>query len=337
MKFSGVTMRKVFSDLGRESLFKRLESSAKNETPPSEKTQAALVNTINALRYKGQQTKKVNALINAMKDPAAVTAEIGKMGFWESYLLSRDKLEAHQEYIIEVERSCLNISKEISQGKFQKSLQLLKKQSLMKLFLCPSVETAYKRVKTIQQFGPVQLAIALEVQLSVLASVDVNLMPNKSTTNSIFMQLLPNDEGSPSANFFRWLKQLLNAKTIDEWLNHEQIISCFGCNELDVSTVKRWSNGSFHPSHAVINRLILAIQGENSDKLLALDWAARFINALGYLAQTCVDRAEEFALSDPKVADNKWKPWPLLPFGFSSFDEWIINRYPIWLEFHIKR
>ena len=338
MKFSGVTMRKVFTELGKESLFKRIESAVKHESSPSEKIQADLVNTINTLCAKDQSSLKVKDFIGAMIDPASSTTEIREMGFWESYLLGRDRLEVHQQFILEIERKCTPVSFEISRGRFQKALFYLNNDPLLKNFLWPSFKSAYKRVSTIQQFGPIQLAIALEVQLSVLASIDVSLMADKTDLEeSLFIQLLPNDTHSPTANFFHWLKQLLNAKTIDEWVNHKKILPFFDDNELDVSTVKRWSCGAFHPSHKLINRLALAIYPiDGSEPLIARDWATRYINALGYLAQQCSERAESESLGS-EIERRKWAPWPNFPFGFPTFEKWIMHRYPIWLEFHIKR
>ena len=339
IKFSGVTMRKVFTELGKESLFKSIESAVKHESSPSEKIQADLVNTINALSAKEQTSLKwVKDLIGAMRDPASAPTEFRDMGFWESYLLGRDRLEIHHQFILEIERKCTPVSFEISRGGFQKALFYLSNDPLLKNFLWPSVKSAYKRVSTIQQFGPIQLAIALEVQLSVLACIDVSLMADKTDLeSSLFIQLLPNDFHAPTANFFHWLKQLLNAKTIDEWVNHKAILPFFDDNELDVSTVKRWSSGAFHPSHKLINRLALAIYPNGgSEPLIARDWAARYINALGYLAQQCSERAES-ALLGSKIESRKWEPWPKFPFGFSTFEKWVVHRYPIWLEFHIKR
>lgn len=338
MKFSGVTMRKVFTELGKESLFKSIESAVKHESSPSEKIQADLVNTINSLSVKDQPNLKVKELIGAMLEPASATTEIREMGFWESYLLGRDKLQIHQQFILEIEQKCKPVSFEISRGGFQKAWFYLNNDPLLKNFLWPSVKSAYKRVSTIQELAPIQLAIALEVQLSVLASIDVSLMSDKTDLEtSLFIQLLPTEEYSPTAKFFHWLKQLLEARTIDEWVNHEQILPFFDDDELDVSTVKRWSSGTFHPSHKLINRLASAIYPSGgSEPLIARDWASRYINALGYLAQQCSERAES-AIAGSKNESRKWQPWPIFPFGFSTFHEWIINRYPIWLEFHIKR
>lgn len=199
----------------------------------------------------------------------------------------------------------------------------LSNDPLLKNFLWPSVKSAYKRVSTIQQFGPIQLAIALEVQLSVLACIDVSLMADKTDLeSSLFIQLLPNDFHAPTANFFHWLKQLLNAKKLLMRVNHKAILPFFDDNELDVSTVKRWSSGAFHPSHKLINRLALAIYSKWWVRTIDCPGLGQQIHhALGYLAQQCSERAES-ALLGFKIESRQWEPWPKFPFGFSTFEKW---------------
>jgi len=136
---------------------------------------------------------------------------------------------------------------------------------------------------------------------------------------------------NPTQLFFKYLLKESGVSTIQALVEHERLRPL----ELELSTLKQWSAGRHHPDRVWLLPIVKALWG---DADYSPTWnryrAAKYLNYIGYLAQTAATRAQKFVGS---ANESLLWPWPAYPFGSACFEDWVAARYPVWLRYHRQR
>lgn len=319
-------MRATFIAMGKESLFKKLNRSVKLKIPLTPRLQNDLI-TILPPFFRDD----VHAAFNGDE---TVSKRLDAMGLWESFLKGafdgpEIKWPAHRIFTLKIERACAEPFRLFQANQFGEAAARLVADPLMKLFLWPEALAAIKSVQSKESLLPLQASVMIEIHLSILAGLDVDLESmDEGRLKSRFSCLLPTRELNPTSLFFRWLQEEAGTPTIQCLFNDSRLREL----SVDMGTLKRWSNGSHQPGTVWLQLISQSLFGQADHELLwQLNWATRYFNLLGYLAQRCTGKAQRL-LGTPK--EGALAPWPKLPFGIDSIESWFQNRYPVWLDYH---
>lgn len=334
MKLSGMPMHRIFSEMLGESFAKCFARAAQYGRFSQKLIQRLLVFLQRAVAESGF----MRDLVNAIQNPEKASEEMRSLGSWEclfrGYLASTEshQLQPNHAFRIEIEQASFEPIRLLRENKITESLDYLLANPLMRQFFWPEAIQCYAALKTNKELPPLQLSISLEVELSILASLDVHYAPEGI---SWFSELLPSESRNPTAQLFRWLTNSVEAESIGGLLDESPLNELTNMGRLDAGTVKQWSCGDHHPQQQTINEMaVILFPEQNGLPLCVRDWAVRNLNLWGYLVQTVRERVESAASAQQK---KSVQPWPNLPFGYASFEEWCQARYPVWLEFHRKK
>jgi hypothetical protein len=259
------------------------------------------------------------------------------------FLKLEEPNRADFQFILDIEQRTQPILQLLVRKQLNEARQVMLNDPLLKLFFWPEAIKKFRELTSAEILNPLFIAVAMEIQLSILACQDI--YHGKQSSDSWFTSLLPSAQGryrSPTAQFFDWLKKEMGARSIGAMLDDSRLAPLLGAEtkrgQLDESTLKRWSCGQHNPSNKLIEELAKALYPEDTRSkavpLGARHFACRLLNTLGYLAQTISEAASKATTED--LRQKLW-PWPALPFGHTNFEEWCQARYPVWLEFHRQR
>lgn len=330
MKLIGKTMRGVFVDQGKESLFKRLERLKHEDDPAAAK--GVLTELLTMLP--GNPIETVFA--TAIDGDGDAMSYIESLGMWESYLYDRwarpnGGLTPQGSFILEIERACKEPEQLVRERKFDLAAQSISTHPILRLFVWPQALETFASAQTSAALLPLKASIALEIRLSLVALVDATAAQATGTPSaSSFGCLLPASEesGNPTSLFFHWLKDAVGAQTIEALLDKD---ASGNGGIADVTTLKRWSNGSHQPSKRLVRALAKEYFGDaDDDRLWDMYWASRYLNFIGYFAEMLRGRV----LSMAPEKQHEFVPWPRLPFDCDSIPTWLSTRYPYWLAYH---
>lgn len=332
MKLQGHPMRKIFTEMGKESLFKRVEKAQPEESLSNKVLLNDLIGSFFDAPF-------VSLFEEARDGNEQASAKINAMGPWETFLNGRhgatfENLPAQSRFILEIERACKEPFLLIQANRYSEATELLETHPVMQLFLWPQALTILSSAKSKDKLPPLQVAVALEIRLSLIALVDATVTDSiTSEAYSNFSCLVPSCEQqrNPTSLFFYWLKKEVGASKIEEIADDRKDRNL----EIDITTLKRWSSGSHHPSQNWLSTIAQEVFGDAQyEPLWNMYWASIYLNFLGYMAQTCRGKAVRL-IGTPM--ENNLMPWPNLPFGHDSIESWFESRYPIWIEYHRNR
>ena len=332
MKLTGHPMRQLFAEMGHESLYKRAQQLNPFDDQAAERLMQELVGIF-------PNTALAPIMAAVSHGDAAAQAAVAAMGTWELALYDQEHgsagpLSAHNRFILEIEHACKAPFASARQHRMAEVVALLSEHPLMRNFLWPEATDALLAAADPLALLPVQASVALEIRLSLIAIADVTLGEVAPNTPSHFTGLLPSAENparNPTALFFAWMKRAAGAATIEAMLSNRSPGRLFA----DVTTLKRWSNGSHHPRVEWLRLFSKELFGDPDYKpLWSRYWAATYLNFIGHLAETCL-RGVRAGARLPQAA--AWSPWPRLPFDNCTIESWLATRYPLWLDFHRAR
>lgn len=329
MKLGGSPLRSLYVEMGKESLYKSLERSAKLKTPWSARLSDELV---------GLLPPSIRGDVRAMlAGDEAVAQRRGIVGVWSGYFnvlesLKTQPLHAHEQLTVDIERACVDAADLCNKGCFVDAAKLLADNPLMSNFLWPTALEAIASATTFQCLLPARASVALEVRLSIMACWDVQLQVadgEVSKSNFAFLLPSPRQEGKNSVSlFFRWLLEKAGASTIRALSEDKRLFS----SSIDLGTLGAWSRGTNLPKWSYLKRISDALFGaDEADETQRMYWATTYFNFIGYYAELLVGAAQR-VVGTP--AADALTPWPTLPFGHCSIESWFHSRYQHWLEFH---
>ena len=319
-------MSGLFAEMGRESLYKRLDQVKKGIRPISSGLIDDLIDQISA------SSSPIKDVFNAAHhgDDSAKVA-VDQFGSWEAFLMGvydvEENLPPRNAHLLAIERACADPQALVNNGHFHEAVQLLSNDPLMCKFLWPEAITIFRSVSKDTQLLPLRASISLEVLLSYVAAWDVDLRMSESQ----LIDILPTQDMpgcNPDKLLYKWLKKMVGAKSINSILNDER-----ACNlSIDAATLKRWSSGKHHPSPDYWEEIIAAfIDKSDYQQAWFRYWGAKYLNLIGYLSQEVFRKAENLA---GMVKDHSLLPWPYFPFGHTSIESWCQARYLYWYDYH---
>lgn len=326
-------MRGVFVDQRKESLFKRMERLQHEEYPAATK---GVLPELLAMLPDNPIEPVFAAAIDGDGDAMSY---IASLGMWESCLYDRwarptGGLTPQGSFILEIERACKEPEQLVREQKFELAAQAISTHPILRLFVWPQALDIFASAETSAALLPLKVSVAFEIRLSLVALVDViGAQATGTPSASIFGCLLPSSElnGNPTSLFFRWLKDEVGAQTIGALLDKD---ASGNGGIADVTTLKRWSNGSHQPSKRLVRDLAKEYFGNADDeRLWDMYWASRYLNFIGYYVEMLCARV----LSMVPEKQHEFAPWPHLPFDCDSIPTWLSTRYPYWLAYHRHR
>jgi len=329
MKLGGSPLRSLYVEMGKESLYKSLERSAKLKTPWSARLSDELV---------GLLPPSIQEDMRAMlAGDEAVAQRRGIVGVWSYYFnvlesLKTQPLHAHEQLTLDVERACVDAAELCNEGCFADAAKRLADNPLIRNFLWPTALEAIAAATTFQRLLPARASVALEVRLSIIACWDVQLQVaagEVGKSNFAFLLPSPRRSGKNSVSlFFRWLLEKAGASTIRALSEDKRLFS----SSIDLGTLGAWSRGTNLPKWSYLKTISDALFGAGeADETQRMYWAATYLNFIGYYAEFLVEAAQRL-VGTP--ASDALTPWPTLPFGHCSIESWFHSRYKHWLEFH---
>lgn len=324
LKIVGDSHSACFKRMHKESLYKRIEAAKDPAYIPSEKMINELVSLLPT------DTEPALPLREALSGNLDAQNTIHAIGSHEAYFGS---VAAQQENIaldllLSVEAKSRPPLSLIVQGRYGEAAKAIEADKFLKEFVCDRSIDLLTKLKSDVERSLWQASVALEVHLSYVAAIDVQIVRNEgSQEGSLFECLLPSiafEKKNTAALFFGWLKQHLDMPSIGAILRHPNSASL----QVDEITVRRWSSGRHFPDIDQLDAIAQAFFDDpDYPPIVHRYWGAKHLNFLGHFAQRFTDRCAK----NPAM---ELAPWPLLPFGHDTYAAWCRTRYDYWLNFH---
>ena len=341
MKLTGKTMRGAFTDMGKESLFKRMMAMQHDESLTGQETLAPPAqNTLRELLGVLPDTPFCRIFEAAVEGDVSALKYVQSLGLWETVLydqwaVSGGELRPQSAFILEIERACKEPERLVRQRQLANAAATLSAHPIMREFLWPHALRILASAKHPSNLLPLQASVALEIRLSLVALVDVTLARAAGTpVDSYFSCLIPPDEesGNPTSLFIHWLKNEVGAETTEELLSKNKSKNGGIAN---ITTLKKWNIGSHQPNTAWLGALAKEHFGDSDHELLwNMYGASRYLNFIGHTAETIRNSVLQL---DSKEKQTLMAPWPQLPFNCDAIPSWFNTRYPLWLDYHRQR
>jgi hypothetical protein len=248
---------------------------------------------------------------------------------------SEDEWPQQIKFWVAIERTTDPSWKLLHQQQYDEAVSLLMKNPLAQLLLWPEAIDILKSRSSLEGLIPLRVLIGLEMVLSLLAGFDANICHSLSRTESLGLDVLPTTQtGNKNSTslFFMWIKTQIGLPTISSILNAAKATE----SGLDESLLKRWSNGSHMPSEEVLRDFLEPFFDDPEAKEIWMrHYATKCLTFIGYQVQEIQKLANSAATSD--LLKESLRPWPDMPFGFTSIEAWFENRYPFWFDYHSKQ
>lgn len=332
MKLEGYPVRGLYVEMGKESLYKRLERSAKMKLPWSQRLADDVIQLL---------PLPISEAVRAMlRGDDSVAHRMGIVGLWGFYFHTLEScriypLHAHEQLIMDIERACVDAAALFDQGRFVEAAKLLAADPLMRNFVWPAALEAMGVSPTIQGLLPARASVSLETRLSIMACWDVQLQVaagDVETSNFAFLLPSSNPRGKNSVSLlFQWLLEKAGVSTIKALSEDARLVSL----NIDVGTLGAWSRGTNFPKWSYLKSMSDALFGvTETQETQRVYWAAVYFNFIGYYADLLSEGAKKVAGTSSADA---FAPWPAMPFGHCSIQSWFSVRYQYWLDFHRRR
>lgn len=340
MSFIDVYMSRIFADAGHESLYKRLSAASKGEMPV-DRALALIGEMTNAFGMPEEiwEELKISSdieeqlLAGASINEVDLSKRIGthRAAIRGAQLSDPDfVLDKRHTFLINVEKASFPIEWAMASKDIPLAVQRLKEDKLLSQFLWPEMNTALESITGHKHFLLLRASMSLEVLGHYLAVLEMHVekkfgFPAMSTVRDIWPQ--SNSNKNPTALLFQWMKQHANMKSISSILNHPKLVA----HNYEMTTLKRWSNGSHHPDRQRLDTLLDALFGDRDYiQFWVRHYMAKLINFIGYVHTSIASKIpHEMSVDDRKLV----APWPAFPHNHHDFATWGKTRYPIWREF----
>lgn len=350
LKLDVMPMRALYKEMGKESLYKRLEQALQRQVEQSERSQEELLRHYTELNAILKELLAMMESINpnhpdlgvikrAIEGEKKAICEINRWGHWEAYLKgeSVDTSRPYAAYLLDLEKGSQKIGRLFARKRFACAAKAIERHPFLSLLFWPE---ALARLKIMQEQDnpmPLQMAILLEVELSLVAAADVQFSHEQGPIPGVFHELLPIGENAvknTAALFYQWFKAAVGGKSVAAIINDPKT----GGITVSEVTLHRWSMGRHFPSKAQLSQLAAFHFGdEQYGPMWSRYWAAKHINFIGYLVQSMHNRVTRRINQPSEDPSTQIRHWPVLPFGHTQIDHWLANRYPVWLAFHRER
>lgn len=331
MRLHGMSLRTVFTRMGEESLYKGLERADKTG-----KVSAYLKNRVMALVPEafGNDLDRLLEAAHASMHPA------GQPGQWQAFFLGASHIDhggafpwpRSAQYILDIEHASREATMLFDTGQGELAAEYLARHSLLSAFLTPELCRGMAQATSISDLFLLRVTISLEVCLSSIALWDIESRPNDSDdARSYVTRLLDQNRTTTrnsAAQLFHWVMTTAGVKSTAALMADPRLRDF----SVQIGTLGSWSRGTHFPSISYGTACVQALLSpEDAADFKMLFAASRQLNFLGYIAQ----RHEEMLESLEMRGDARPRPPKAgLPFGHDSIEDWMSDRYQIWLRFH---
>lgn len=330
LKLHGQSVRRMLSEEFDEAFYKKLERVSKGKQLASSSLGLAFLDRLPV------EFPLADELRAALNGDVGAQSRMESLGPWETHFLGAgedlQRMSGRGRLVVAIERASCKPMCLIRDGAISEALAVMHADPVLSLFLWPEALEAMGRCNTPLSLLPAQAAVAIEVLLSYLAAADAELA---SADESAFACLLPGAHApgkNPTSLFFTYLRDAIGVKSLRAFLEHPKAKQL----SLDMATLKRWSAGSHFPDPVWLRLVVKAFFGDASHSpVLNRYWGARYLNLIGYLAQTVVEKVQSPSLTSDQVL--ALHPWPDYPFGYSDCESWMHARYPYWFDYHLRQ
>lgn len=332
LRINGGSMRTIFMEMGKESLFKGLERAMRTGSF-TERLKADLLAML-PMNFKAD-------LRAAFDGEKYARDRFVKMGPWEAFLRGRNERpknhvtgSAHIQLLCDVEQASRPVTELCLEGRFIEASDLLAEDELMAKFISPAHFSQIATAQKIEDLLQLRAVVAIEVWLSLLAILDIQARPTETNDiDSLLGKLIPGqDDGEKNtvALLFDLLLSTSQVRSIEVLSNDVRLNSI----KIDMATIGTWSRGENFPRVSYMKVIAKALLGtEEAQVFMDIYFFARHLNFLGYLVQE-LERLDQLrgANLESRVARSAY-----IPFGYATFESWLRGRYPFWLAYHRAR
>ncbi|KML16234.1 hypothetical protein VK92_09200 [Burkholderia sp. LK4] len=333
LKLSGHPLQAMLKSALGEALAKRMERALRDNTE-SQDLPGALLDALPDWPIEiAAQFRRA-----ATGDKAAADM-LAEQGPWETfYAVRTEPLTYCSDYRLAIERASRPAEAAVRRGDYASCAQLLGMNPVLKPLVWDGAMRALTQANDVEDIIAFQFSVAMEVELSCLAALDVQLGVSDQVKEPIFSVLLQDPEHpdrNPPALFFQWIRQTTGLSTLTEL---EARLSLAG-TPVHLVTLKNWSRGRQIPTFAWL-RLLVALCPTETDRQRAewLYWATKLLNLLGHYSTRFVKLTQRrFAVETPPAAEQEESLWLRFPHHYCTFGDWARGRYPHWIMYHRAR
>jgi hypothetical protein len=334
MKLDGLSMRAAFTLTGKETVFKGLERFLK--VRPLRIPTTLKVNMKCMLDGMLDFEAKTHFLSGLDGDERAIE-KINQLGSWEVFRRAFPSTSQGGDglwidHCVEVEKASIEIDALLQKGAYATAAAAVRtNQTVAPYVSANAIERLMRATSDAEALLP-RVAGLCEFLLALIARLDVVLalggpQQKPMATYQYLLQADVIQTCSPGRELYQWLKRALVVQTFSEL----QKIStrANGMPTVDISTLKRWSQGAEFPREDKL-RLVLGTIAQNrghslddeSYREIALHyWVARRLHKL-------LELVRSFWLK--RATPSGMGCWSSL-LEYPTAEQWVQERYVFWL------
>jgi hypothetical protein len=335
MKIDGQSMRSVYIEMGKESVFKGLERFLR--TKPT-KASPTLRKSMKALFDEMPPSDFKSLMLSALDGDTNAGLQIEKMGLWRAFRQAfpanlNDAYVVWIEHFVEIEYASVEVDALLRDAAYSRAADSVKGNPLLGLYFSePALQRLAAATTVVDALVP-RCAGMFEFLLAQVARIEVHLRRQEATDSILvgFDDLLmthQNQTCNPGRELLRWMRSVLRAKTLNELFEMGKV-SKDRPAVLDESTLKRWASGREFPREEKFRRYIQTVL-EKCDPV-EMDAIARRVRTRYWVARRLHKLLELVRL----VLQNEHnhpgdKNTISVLLGSDSADDWVQCRYAFW-------
>ena len=328
-------MSKIFKDMGKESLLKRVQSATKGgvskkvldsivrDFQNSEEFPHDMKEFFNELVEIGKKEEETGGFVpESIGDYAAVIRAVNG---------SMDPKTKGQKFLLDVEEKSKWALELASKKNYSEAGKAILDEKFFAPFLWDGIRNKLDTVETYEDFLLLRVSILAEIFLAsmIIREFEYETKTNCSDTHS-FLDIWPLSgpvTKNPFGRLFDWIKRQANVQTIPEFFNHPSLVEV----EMDQLRLKRWSNGSHQPRREWLEEISKHLWGDSYHLPFSVRIGiAKYSNFIGYTIETI--RSSMIATKSLDTLAYAY-PWPGYPHDNIDFASWGRSRYSFWRDY----
>lgn len=336
MKMDGLPMRDAWIQMDKETVFKGVERFLKvrpTKIPPKLKSHMKDL-------FDGMPDSDFKTLfLNGLDGGAEAIEKVNQFGSWESFRLafppsSQDGTCVWMNHCVEVEKASVEIDGLLLEGAYAAAAAALKTNLTLAPYVSANaIQMLAQATTETDALLPRSVGVC-EFLLAQVAKLDVVLgsvepQQQHSTTYQYLLSAKAQQTCSPGRELYQWLKATLKIKTFSEF--QTLATRANGVATVDISSLKRWSQGAEFPREDKLRLVIETILqnrghslNDKTDRLIGSHyWVARRLHKL-------LELVRQFLWAGQSMPSGV-SAWSSL-LGYSSADQWSRERYVFWLS-----
>lgn len=329
------SIRRVFTDIGKEGLFKRMERAPEINTHSLK-----MLDEILMLAEPNDTSDFVELLRSCRAGNTEAIARFAELGEWRALLLSSENTPIeqrprYQQFIFSLEQLSEEMKRHWRQKQYDAALARMHASAIMKQMLSEQDMAGFESGRPLHHLMRLHGVAVMESHLGLLVAMLMDAEPQNPGQFDQLRALLPNPqepEMTPLKLLMRWLLQkagVPSASALSDQLAWSGELPS-GTDYL--SNFKRWGKGTHFPKWETFEAVCKAVGVSDSDYPDGVYYFARHLNFLGYFQEQLRSELLNNAQHIPWLIF----PCPKLSHGYSTFEEWVPARFESWYQFHME-